>query len=174
MSHKEQRDYVRKVRTLKPDFFKSQNIKVLDIGSLDINGSCRRFFSSQYYIGCDIGKGRGVDIVSPAHLLTFRDGFFDCVISCEAFEHDRYLPSTLNNAIRMLRSGGLFVFTCATEGREEHGTLDKSPESSPHTQEYYRNVTINMVKSYIEIKKIFSEDNFEVIGSDLNFYGIKV
>lgn len=174
MSHKEQRDYIRKVRALKPEFFKTPYIKVLDIGSLDINGSCKRFFSSQFYIGCDIGKGKAVDIVSPAHLLTFRDGFFDCIISCEAFEHDKYLPSTLINALRMLRPGGLFVFTCATEGREEHGTSDKFPESSPHTHEYYRNVTVKMIESYIEVKKIFSEYKFEVIGSDLNFYGIKV
>ncbi len=88
MSHKQQRDYIRSVRKLYPNYFKSLESKVLDVGS------CRKFFSTKKYIGCDVGKGKGVDIISPAHKLPFVDNFFNCVISCEAFEHDKYLPST--------------------------------------------------------------------------------
>lgn len=173
MSHKEQRDYVRQIRNIHTEFFTSKETKVLDVGSLDINGSCKKFFSSQHYIGCDIGKGKGVDIISPAHLLTFTDNYFDCIISCEAFEHDKYLPSTLINIVRMLRSGGLFLFTCASGNREEHGTKSKFPESSPHTNEFYRNVSEEYIKNLICFDEWFSLYEFDSLGNDLRFYGIK-
>jgi SAM-dependent methyltransferase len=173
MSHKAQREYIRSVRKLFPSFF-SKESKVLEIGSLDINGSCRRFFSSQFYIGCDIGKGRGVDLVSHAHKLTFSDGFFDCIVSCEAFEHDKYLPSTLFNIIRMLKSGGLFMFTCATIGREEHGTT-KHPESSPFTNDYYKNISVEYFRGLVNVDEYFSEYKFDIDMTefDLRFYGVK-
>lgn len=172
MSHRAQRDYIRSIRSKYPNYFKGGS-KVLDIGSLDVNGSCRMFFSDVHYIGCDIGKGEGVDIVSPAHKLTFRKGYFDCIISCEAFEHDQYLPSTLINIDRMLKSGGLFVFTCATTGREIHGTTQSLPSKSPYTNNYYNNVTEEMIRSCLEIDSVFSKYEFNVLGSDLRFYGIK-
>ena len=38
---------------------------VLEVGSQDISGSVRKFFDgSQNYLGVDLGKARGVDLVS--------------------------------------------------------------------------------------------------------------
>ena len=173
MSHKAQRDYVRLIRSKYPQFFKESFVKILDIGSQDINGNNKRFISSQFYIGCDLQKGNNVDIISKGHQLTFRDGFFDFIISCECFEHDEYLPSTIVNIIRMLRSGGLFIFTCATTGRKEHGTSEHNKSSSPFTNNYYKNVTEEMIRSYINIEESFESFKFDVIGSDIRFYGIK-
>jgi SAM-dependent methyltransferase len=173
MSHKAQRDYIRTIRSKFPKFFKEQFIKVLDIGSQDINGNNRRFLSSQFYIGCDLEKGKNVDIISKGHKLTFRDSFFDFIISCECFEHDECLPSTLVNIIRMLRPGGLFVFTCATTGRKEHGTARNNKNSSPFTNNFYKNVTEEALRSYIPIDDIFEAFEFTVLDTDLRFYGIK-
>ena len=41
MAHPEQREFILKVKEKYPEFFKGK--KVLDIGSLDINGSARDF-----------------------------------------------------------------------------------------------------------------------------------
>jgi len=62
VSHQSQLDFVAGVKARFPDYF--TNKKVLEIGSLDINGSIRIFFDTPSYIGVDVGEGRGVDIVA--------------------------------------------------------------------------------------------------------------
>ena len=59
MSHQSQLDFVRSLTVRFPIYFAGQ--KVLEIGSLDINGSIRQFFSGCEYIGVDLGEGNGVD-----------------------------------------------------------------------------------------------------------------
>ena len=48
MAHKEQRDFCLRVKEKYPEFFKDK--KVLDIGSLDINGSNRDLFENCNYM----------------------------------------------------------------------------------------------------------------------------
>jgi len=57
---------------------------VLEVGSLNINGTVRDFFDAEEYIGIDIGEGPGVDVVSGGHKYKSKKKF-DCVISCECF-----------------------------------------------------------------------------------------
>ena len=163
----------------------TERLKVLEVGSYNVNGSCRDSFNSskEYdYIGCDVAEGPYVDIVSPGHLLDYEDEFFDFVISCECFEHDMHYEKTLPNIIRMLRSNGAFLFSCATTGRPEHGTPRTSPNDSPATQSvggewssYYKNLTEEDIRSVLDIDAIFSEYEFSVdtTAKDLYFYGIK-
>ena len=44
--------------------------KVLDVGSLDVNGSVRKILKGQYkeIVGIDMRVGEGVDIVMNAHI----------------------------------------------------------------------------------------------------------
>ena len=95
-------------------------------------------------MGIDIGEGPGVDVVAGGHEYNAPDGSFDVVISCECMEHNPYWVKTLENTVRMLRSGGLCVITCAAPGRKEHGTRRSRIGSSPLTVasgwEYYRNL----------------------------------
>lgn len=121
MAHPEQMDFVQGVRGRFPDFFRGTN--VLEVGSRNVNGSVRQFFSGGTYVGLDCEPGPGVDVVSLAHeYKPPTDALFDVVISCEAFEHDPYLRKSLTNVMRYLRIGGLFVATCASSSRPEHGT----------------------------------------------------
>ena len=69
MAHTEQRNFCKSVKAKYPDFFK--NKKVLDIGSLDINGSNRDLFENCDYIGLDVGEGKNVDIISIGHLFIY-------------------------------------------------------------------------------------------------------
>jgi len=91
------------------------------VGALDINGNNRHLFEDYSYIGIDIGPGRNVDVISLGHEYK-RDKLFDVVISSEAFEHDQHWRETIRICIFLTKPGGLFLFTCATEGRQEHGT----------------------------------------------------
>ena len=93
MAHTEQRNFCKSVKAKYPDFFK--NKKVLDIGSLDINGSNRDLFENCDYIGLDVGEGKNVDIISIGHLFNGPDNHFDTIISTEVFEHDMFYEETV-------------------------------------------------------------------------------
>ncbi len=168
-------DWVEHVRAKHYWHFGLEEHPSLDAGSLDINGCNRGFFQSpSTVIGVDLQHGKNVDMVSLLHELTFRDGYFTTIISTEAMEHDAYLPLTLRNLVRMLASGGLFVFTCATTGREEHGTIVSKPHDSPGLPWWhYRNVTEEHVRLMIDVDGIFSSYEFNVLGEDLRFFGIR-
>ena len=96
--------------------------KVLELGSRDICGSVRRWFTKDgqqkeptmrfpLYIGVDREEGALVDQVMDTNALTFADGEFDVVISTSAIEHDFYFWRSLAEGERMLRSGGYFILT---------------------------------------------------------------
>ena len=165
MSHKEQLDFVAAVKGKHPEFFTGK--RVLEVGSLNINGTVRDFFTDCDYIGCDLGEGRGVDIVCAGQDLDFPDNSFDVVLSCECFEHNPAYQETLRNMVRMLKPGGLLFFTCATTGRPEHGTTRTSPKDAPFCGDYYR----NLIASDFDMTGIAGE--FSTLNTDLRFYGLK-
>jgi|SRR5882672_3201787 len=175
MAHPEQRDFCQAIKKHWPEYFKG--VDVLDVGSLDINGSNRFLFENSAYTGVDIGEGKNVDIVSKGH--EFNPGKqYDTVISTECFEHDKFWKETIQNCIRLLKPKGLFLFTCATTGRQEHGTSRTTPKDSPfsHLQfdDYYMNLTKDDILSIPELES-FSEIEFSTNDKtkDLYFYGIK-
>lgn len=144
MAHNAQRVFVEAVKDVYPEFFKGG--RVLEVGSLDINGTVRDFFAEpDQYLGIDVGPGPGVDVVISGAEITTEDGYFDVTISAECFEHNPVWRETFNNMVRMTRDGGLIVFTCAGTDRPEHGTSRSDIGSSPLTVglgwDYYRNLT---------------------------------
>jgi SAM-dependent methyltransferase len=177
MAHPAQRNFCEKVKTLFSDFFSRK--RVLDVGSLNINGTIRDLFTDCTYIGIDIAEGNNVDVVSKAHEYK-SDELFDVVCSCEAFEHDMYLEQSLKNMVNLLKPEGLFFFTCATENRREHGTATNESSSSPLTsqveewKDYYKNVSEDDIRKAIDIDDIFVSYKFYVENhDDLYFWGIK-
>ena len=115
MAHKEQVDYVNRIKSKFPNYFENQ--KVLGIGTFNVCGSEDEFFKNCDYSGLDLGPGPGVDIVCPAQDYDAPDETYDTIISCECFEHNPFYKETIVNAVRLLKKGGLFLFTCATTGR---------------------------------------------------------
>jgi len=136
-------EFIQIVERHLPQFF--SGTRVVEMGSLDINGSVRSHFNAAHYVGVDLGAGPGVDVVTPGQLLDEPSGSFDCAISASSFEHNPYWLETFVNMLRLVREGGLVLFTCASTGYREHGTRRSSPESSPLTVEigwdYYKNLT---------------------------------
>jgi len=120
-----------------------------------------------------------VDLVSKGH--EFSPGTqYDIVISTECFEHDFFYEKTVENAVRLTKSGGLFLFTCASTGRPEHGThRSLQPESSPHScvewDDYYKNLTELDIRKCMDVEAAFESFEFEYnpVSHDLYFYGIK-
>ena len=178
MAHNEQRYFITSVKASFPEFFKGK--RVLDIGSLDINGNNKTHFEQCDYTGVDIAPGRNVDVVSVGHEYD-SDKPYDVVISTECFEHDRFYDKTLLNCVRLLKSEGLFVFTCATTNRPEHGTRRTDAYSSPATvkieewADYYKNLTEADIREGLDMDMLFLSHSFSVNtkSHDLYFYGIK-
>lgn len=179
MAHPQQKQYCVNIKSKLNGYFK--NGLVLDIGSLDINGNNQYLFENCGYLGVDIRAGRNVDIVSKGHELKFPDETFDVIISTECFEHDRYYAETILNCYRMLKKGGLLLFTCATTGRPEHGTRRTTPEDAPFLQDinewadYYKNLEEQDIRDVLDIESSFSMYEFGINSTsfDLYFYGIK-
>lgn len=171
MAHPEQRIFCLAVKEVFPQFF--SNVRVLDVGSLDINGNNRFLFDDCGYLGIDIGEGANVDVVCPAHRFFARP--FDTIISTEMLEHDKYYGPSLNNMVSLLKPGGLLLFTCATTGREPHGTWSNAPMDSPLTNDYYKNLTEQDIRDVLPVDQVFSIYMFTVDDEchDLRFCGVK-
>lgn len=170
MSHPAQIEFVAALQNKFPDFFIRKN--VLEVGSLNINGSIRQFFQQCNYVGVDLGAGRDVDVIAKGEDLSYADGSFDVVASCECFEHNPEWAKTFGNMVRM--SCGLVFFSCATTGRAEHGTRRSNPHDAPFCGDYYRNLTEHDVRQEVDLSafkvyEFISNDKAQ----DLYFWGIK-
>jgi hypothetical protein len=180
MAHEAQKVFCNKVRAIFPEYF--SNVDVCDIGSLDINGNNHYLFDNYTYIGVDVGRGNNVNVVSKGHeYKPLHVEKYHIVISTECFEHDMYWDQTMTNICEnLVKPGGMFLFTCATTGRPEHGTLRTQPTDSPFTSahegwsDYYLNLTEEDVRSNIDLDKYFSIYHFYVgtESCDLYFWGI--
>lgn len=79
----------------------------------------------------------------------------------------------------MLKSNGLLIITCATEGRPEHGTRNTDGQFSCPVLEtdYYKNLTEQDIEEAFksDLKDIFSDHEFMVNERDFDiyFWGIK-
>ena len=178
--------FTKKIKRKYPKYFKN-NIKVLDVGSYDINGSNRFLFDDNVeYTGLDIMEGPNVDIVSRCHEYNGENESFDLIISTECFEHDMYYEESIKKIVSLLKPGGLFLFTCATTGRPEHGTLRTTPEDSATAladlseeeiewKNYYKNLTKEDIKAIVDLKSVFKKFKFgkHKRTCDLYFFGIK-
>lgn len=102
----------------------SQPGRVLEVGSLDVNGTPRYIFANAAveYIGTDMEAGAGVDkVLNNTRLLeTFGAGSFDTVICCEVLEHDSLFWDTITQIRDIVKPGGHLVITTPTFNFPEH------------------------------------------------------
>ncbi len=96
-------------------------MKIVDVGSMDVNGSLRQFFVGCEYIGVDMSAGNGVDIVvKPGEPLPFEDGSVDAVVSTSCFEHDPCFSMTFKEMCRIVKLGG-YIYINAPSAGVYHG-----------------------------------------------------
>lgn len=128
--HAAAHDYVARFRT-------DDDVRVVEIGSRDINGTVRDLFPDADYIGVDVQDGQGVDVVADA--ATWRPKRkADIVVCCEVFEHtDAWRDIIWNTADNIVSDGGLIVVTAAGPGRAPHSAVDGGPLRD---DEFYENI----------------------------------
>lgn len=181
MAHAAQLQFVQRVKALHNPYFADK--KVLEVGSLNVNGSIRPYFRRCEYTGIDYVDGPGVDIPVPIkqYVHTYRPDNppgFDVVACCEVLEHDPMAFESLELMFRVLRPGGLFIMTCANEARPEHGTTRTGSVWGPNA-DFYRGVSLYLFSSWMvhiqnegpKLDVLHIEENHEA--QDLYAYAIK-
>ncbi len=103
-------------------------LRILDIGSQDVNGSYRPMFARPgwTYVGADLAPGPNVDVVlpSPYAWSGLASASFDVVISGQAFEHIEFFWLTMLEVARVLRPGGLCCILVPAAGFQHRYPLD--------------------------------------------------
>jgi SAM-dependent methyltransferase len=99
---------------------------VLEVGSLDVNGSVRPHLESlapANYLGVDISEGPSVDDVCDVGQLVSRYGqeAFDVVVTTELVEHVKDWRAAFDNMKQVLRPEGLMIVTTRSAGFKVHG-----------------------------------------------------
>ena len=153
------------------------DVDVIEIGSLDINGSIREEFSfCNSYTGIDLEKGPNVDLVMDGTDISKLNKNFDILISCECFEHAKNWKLIFEQMCKFAKSNSFIVISVASTGRIEHGTERSGKWQSPGNKDnYYLNLTKKDFVNNFNLKKIFSNYFFfyNVNSFDLYFVGIK-
>jgi SAM-dependent methyltransferase len=118
---------------------------VLEIGSLNINGTIRGLFDGRPYLGIDAVPGPGVDRV--ANGATYQPELMPLVVvCCEVLEHTPEAEAICRNAYRALAPGGTFIVTAAGVGRPPHSAVDGG---QLRQGEFYCNVTAEELERWL-------------------------
>jgi SAM-dependent methyltransferase len=99
--------------------------RVLEVGSLDVNGSVRGdivALAPAEYVGIDIRPGPGVDVLCDAGDLVerFGENAFDVVVSTELLEHARDWRRIISNIKRVTRPNGVMLVSTRSYGVDFH------------------------------------------------------
>jgi len=97
---------------------------VLDVGSLDINGSYRGLFPEGMYQGLDLIPGPNVDVVAEPYHWPLEDEHYGAVISGQAFEHIEHPDQTMKEINRVLAPGGFVCIIAPSTGPTHEYPID--------------------------------------------------
>lgn len=120
-------------------------LRVVEVGSREINGGVRHLFPQCLYTGIDIAPGPGVDVVADGATWQPAEPV-DIAICCEVLEHAPRAHEVVANLIRMVRPGGLLIITAAGPGRAEHSAVDGGPLQEG---EHYRNISARELQAWL-------------------------
>jgi SAM-dependent methyltransferase len=89
---------------------------VFEFGSYQVEGQLdyadlRTLFPGKAYVGCDMRPGPGVDRVEDVSAMTIGDCQAGTVLCIETFEHVFEVRRAFDEVLRILKPGGLFLFT---------------------------------------------------------------
>jgi SAM-dependent methyltransferase len=108
--------------------FKKEEISnkcILEVGSRNVNGSLRPIFelwNPSKYVGIDIQKGSGVDIICAAEEIVekFGENSFDIVVSSDALEHIFNWKDAISNIKNVCKVGGKLLISVPSIGFPNH------------------------------------------------------
>jgi len=106
----------------------NEPLRILDLGSQDVNGSYRPLFLNPLwnYVGLDMATGNNVDIVlrTPYVWSEVASASADVVISGQAFEHIQFFWITMLEVARVLKPGGICCILAPSSGPEHRYPTD--------------------------------------------------
>jgi len=131
------------------------NAKVLEIGSLNINGCLRDVAApTTNYVGLDFKQGPSVDmVVAPGDDYPVENGSFDLVMASSVFEHDPRFWDTFLQMCRAARRGGHIYINAPANGTVHRYPLDCwrfYPDAGMALADYARlhGLEIDLVESF--------------------------
>ena len=105
-----------------------KSLKILDVGSCDVNGSYRDLFQNETwdYTGLDMHKGKNVDLVpnDEYNWTEINDSEFDVIISGQAFEHIEYFWLTIKEISRIMKKNAYLCIIAPSSGYEHKFPVD--------------------------------------------------
>jgi len=106
----------------------AEALRILDVGSQDVNGSYRPIFDGEAwtYHGLDMAPGPNVDIplAGPYDWSRIPTSAYDVVVTGQALEHVEYFWITILEMARVLRPGGLLCAIAPSGGFEHRYPVD--------------------------------------------------
>jgi SAM-dependent methyltransferase len=130
-------------------------IKVLEIGSANVNGGLRDFKRpNMEWVGVDLESGPGVDlVVTVGAALPFEDSKFDLVLASSVFEHDIQFWNTFLEMVRVLTPTGTLLLIMPSQGTFHRYPLDAFrfyPDSGIALEKWAcsQNYNIKLVESF--------------------------
>ena len=161
---------------------------MLDVGGGYINSNNKSLFNNCEYHVNDVVYSPNVTVMKQTKDLLFNNEEFDTIISTECLERDPEYKKSFQKIIDMLKPGGLFLFTCASFGRDEYktprtrhtnveydGSYDMREKTSD-SLDYYKNLTEIDIKKAIPLDSVFGltyRIYYNLKTYDLYFFGIK-
>ena len=160
MSHQEQTKFIIECLSFIKKEFKKPN--VLEVGSYNVNSivNYKEFIGDCNYLGIDLIKGPGVDLVMDGENIGKLNNKFDIIISAECFEHAENWKIIFQEMIKNINEYGYIILTIASKGRLEHGTQRTISSHSPGTGNYYLNLEEKDFYNNFDIDNIFEEKIF--------------
>jgi SAM-dependent methyltransferase len=148
---------------------KKEKIKILDIGSYNVNGSYKQFFNDNKYeyTGLDIEAGSNVDIVlsNPYDWSSIDTDSYDVIITGQTFEHTEFFWITISEMTRVLKKDGLLCIIVPNKQREHRYPVD-----------CYRFFTDGMVAlaRYVSLEVLHAHTNCAPNPNNPDWYGRKL
>lgn len=106
----------------------AEKLRIVDIGSMNINGSYQPIFDvpDWRYVGVDMAVGDNVDVIlkNPYRWREFASRSVDVLVSGQAFEHIEYFWVTMLEVARVLKPGGLACIIAPSSGFEHRYPVD--------------------------------------------------
>lgn len=137
---------MKNMRYFRESYLKNKGLKVLDVGSQDINGSYKKLFSNHYYVGFDRVKGKNVDICDWDEL---EDSSFDTVVSGQAFEHIKDDLKAMAQIERVLKPGSYCCIIAPSCGRK-HCLPDYRRYQPEDLKNLVKKVGLSVIETWVD------------------------
>ena len=104
--------------TYAKSFESESKVKVIEIGSQDVNGSLREVCPEGFeYLGLDFQEAKGVDVVlTDPYEFPLESNSVDIVLSSSCFEHSEMFWLVFLEILRVLKPKGLFYLNAPSAG----------------------------------------------------------